>query len=81
MVDSTGKLAGRGAYIHPTRTCWELVLTGNRISQALRTPLSAENRAELRLYAESLPVEETLRDSESVDDTDSPSDLDGPVAV
>ena len=58
IVDPTGKVAGRGTYIHPTRTCWRNVLAGNRISQALRTPLSQENRAELRLFGESLPDDE-----------------------
>lgn len=58
VVDPTGKLAGRGAYIHPTKSCWEIVLAGNRISQALRTSLSPENRAELRHYGESLPLDD-----------------------
>lgn len=56
-VDTTGKLAGRGAYIHPTRTCWERVLAGNQISQALRMRLSADNRAALQTFAETLPDE------------------------
>ena len=56
VVDPTGKLAGRGAYVHPTQSCWEAVLAGNRISQALRTALTPENRAELRLYGDSLPA-------------------------
>ncbi len=62
VVDPTGKLAGRGAYIHPTRACWETVLEGNRINQALRTPLHPENRAALRRYVETLPAEEPIDD-------------------
>lgn len=58
VVDESGKMAGRGAYIHRTRTCWETVLAGNRISQALRTPLTTENRAQLHAFAESLPEEQ-----------------------
>lgn len=59
VVDESGKMAGRGAYIHPTRACWDMVLSGNRISQALRTPLSAENRAQLQAFAESLPEDQS----------------------
>jgi predicted RNA-binding protein YlxR (DUF448 family) len=57
-IDTTGKLAGRGAYLHPTRTCWQVVLKGNRIEQALRTRLSAEDRSRLLEYMQSLPETE-----------------------
>ncbi len=58
-VDPTGKLDGRGAYLHPSRTCWETALRGNRIEQALRTKLSAEDRARLAAYMATLPAAET----------------------
>jgi len=54
-VDASGKLSGRGAYIHPDRTCWQLALDSRRIEQALRTRLSADERQELFAFAESLP--------------------------
>jgi predicted RNA-binding protein YlxR (DUF448 family) len=54
-IDPTGKLAGRGAYLHPSRECWNVVLKGNRIEQALRMKLSQENRRSLLEYAQSLP--------------------------
>ncbi len=44
-VDPTGKLAGRGAYVHNERACWETAIKGGRLEQALRTKLSADNRA------------------------------------
>jgi uncharacterized protein len=53
-IDPTGKKAGRGAYLHPTQQCWQAVLTGNRLAQALRTSISAEERAKLLAYAETL---------------------------
>lgn len=56
VVDPTGKLAGRGAYLHAYRECWELALRGNRIEQALRTRLSQEDRRRLADYMETLPV-------------------------
>jgi predicted RNA-binding protein YlxR (DUF448 family) len=54
-VDLSGKLAGRGAYLHPLRACWEVGLKGSRIEQALRTKLSQANRLTLQEYAQSLP--------------------------
>jgi predicted RNA-binding protein YlxR (DUF448 family) len=58
VVDPTGKLAGRGAYIHGTRTCWNRVLEGNRLNQALRTPIKPEDRTALRAFAATLPEDE-----------------------
>jgi uncharacterized protein len=58
VVDPTGKLAGRGAYIHGTRTCWNRVLEGNRLNQALRIPIKPEDRAMLSAFAATLPDDE-----------------------
>jgi predicted RNA-binding protein YlxR (DUF448 family) len=55
VVDPSGKQAGRGAYLHPTRTCWEIGLKGSRIEQALRIKLTPANRQALQEYARSLP--------------------------
>jgi uncharacterized protein len=55
VVDASGKQAGRGAYLHPLRSCWEVGLKGNRIEQALRTTLAQPNRQALQEYAQSLP--------------------------
>jgi len=54
-VDLSGKQAGRGAYLHPVRSCWEMALKGSRIEQALRTRLTSANRQALQAYAQSLP--------------------------
>ncbi len=56
QVDSTGKLAGRGAYLHDRRSCWERGLKG-ALAQALRTELAAEDRERLQAYLEMLPEE------------------------
>lgn len=58
MVDPTGKLAGRGAYIHRSAACWAAAMKGSRIDQALRTKVTAEERATLAAYAATLEVEE-----------------------
>lgn len=58
VVDPSGKLAGRGAYLHPYQECWRAALRGNRLEQALRAPLSAENRQALLAYMATLPASE-----------------------
>lgn len=64
-VDPTGKKAGRGAYLHPTQQCWQAALNGNRLAQALRTTISAEDKASLLAYVTTLPPTEEL-DGETV---------------
>jgi predicted RNA-binding protein YlxR (DUF448 family) len=56
VVDPTGKLAGRGAYVHNTRSCWEQALKGP-VSHALRTELTEEDRQRLMDYLKKLPVD------------------------
>lgn len=70
MVDPSSKMAGRGAYLHPNRECWLVALESNRIQQALRTKLSAEDRKALEDYASSLPeiAEESAEDDVQSDD-------------
>ena len=58
IVDPTGKVAGRGAYVHNTRACWEQALKGS-ISHALRVELTQEDRERLTGYMNQLPGEET----------------------
>ncbi len=56
-VDPTGKLAGRGAYLHDKRSCWERGLKG-ALTHALKTEISAEDRARLQEFMNSLPEAE-----------------------
>lgn len=51
-VDVTGKKSGRGAYLCPSRNCWEVGLRSNRLDYVLRTNVSRESREKLRKYAE-----------------------------
>ena len=53
-IDVLGKKPGRGAYLCPRRTCWELALRKNRLDYALRTRLRNDNRQTLREYIHSL---------------------------
>jgi len=56
QVDLTGKLAGRGAYLHDRRECWERGLKG-ALAHALKTTLTADDRARLEDFMNSLPYE------------------------
>ena len=42
-IDLSGKMAGRGAYLHPDQACWQIVLDSNRLAQSLRAKVSEEN--------------------------------------
>ena len=54
LVDPTGKLAGRGAYLHDRRECWERALKG-ALSHALKVEPSAADRERLEGFINSLP--------------------------
>ena len=58
-IDPTGKLAGRGAYLHDLRSCWESGLKG-ALESALKTSLNPEERERLMNYAGSLPVSDPI---------------------
>ena len=57
LVDSTGKIAGRGAYLCKVQDCWIKGLKGSLLSRALKTTLSEVDMAALQTYARSLPYE------------------------
>lgn len=57
VIDPSGKLAGRGAYLHDRRQCWERGLQG-ALSGALKTEITNDERNVLLAYAASLPDEE-----------------------
>ena len=56
QIDPTGKLAGRGAYLHDRRECWERGLKG-ALSHALKTTLTQGDRARLEEFMNSLPAD------------------------
>lgn len=63
VVDPTGKRGGRGCYLHANQQCWQIGLKSGRIEQALRTKISAGNRAELAEFALTLPETEASADA------------------
>jgi len=53
-VDPTGKLPGRGAYLHNQRDCWEKGLRGP-LAHALKVPLTPADLDSLRQFILTLP--------------------------
>ncbi len=53
-VDPTGKLAGRGAYLHDRRICWEQGLKG-ALAHALKATITLEEREKLEEFMSALP--------------------------
>ncbi len=62
-VDPTGKMAGRGAYLHDRRSCWERGLKG-ALAHALKTDLTHEDRVYLLAFMDSLPNDEPSSDEQ-----------------
>ena len=56
QVDPTGKAAGRGAYLHNKRSCWERGLQG-ALAHALKTELTGQDRQSLLVFLADLPEE------------------------
>lgn len=61
QIDLTGKMAGRGAYIHNLRSCWERGLKG-ALADALRVDLSDEDRQQLSSFMASLADEAAVQE-------------------
>jgi uncharacterized protein len=57
QIDPTGKMAGRGVYIHNQRSCWETGIKGP-VSHALKTSISKADQQYLYQHMNSLPLEE-----------------------
>lgn len=57
QVDPTGKMPGRGAYLHNLRSCWEKGLKGP-LAHALKVELTPEDLDRLRQFMQELPEEE-----------------------
>ena len=58
-IGNTSRVSGRGAYLCPSRQCWEKALKGTRLERALRAKLNDENRAALLQYSSTLKESDT----------------------
>jgi len=56
QIDPTGKLAGRGAYLHNRRSCWERGLKGP-LAHALKVDLTPADLERLREFMLTLTEE------------------------
>jgi predicted RNA-binding protein YlxR (DUF448 family) len=54
VVDPTGKLAGRGAYVCGAAECWEAALGKGGLARTLKTTISEKDADAIREYAASL---------------------------
>jgi predicted RNA-binding protein YlxR (DUF448 family) len=59
IVDPKGKLNGRGAYLHNSRSCWERGLAG-ALKSALKVELTTEDKQRLEAFMDSLPPESSV---------------------
>ncbi len=57
LIDPSSKMAGRGAYLHRQRSCWEIALKG-ALAHALRVELTPEDRMRLESFMQTLPEDE-----------------------
>ena len=51
-VDERGRAPGRGGYLCESAACWQQAIEERRLDRALRTAVSAADRATLRAYAQ-----------------------------
>ncbi len=64
QIDPSGKMSGRGAYLHERRSCWERGIKG-ALAHALKTELTPDDRQLLLEYMVDLPEE--AQDHEELD--------------
>jgi len=55
VVDPTGKLPGRGAYICARRECWQRAVERRAIERALKSQIMIEDRAAMAAFFQELP--------------------------
>jgi predicted RNA-binding protein YlxR (DUF448 family) len=53
FVDPTGKMSGRGAYLHNDISCWEKGLSGS-LARSLKTQLTDDDKSRLQTYKDTI---------------------------
>ena len=66
VVDETGKQNGRGAYLCPDKACWEAVLRGGQIANALKIEIGERERRILQEFAARYDLEGLVNGEENV---------------
>ena len=54
VIDTTGRVPGRGAYLHDSKECWEKALKRGVLARSLKTEISQENMEILQAYVDKL---------------------------
>ena len=57
LVDPSGKMSGRGVYLHNLRSCWEQGLKG-AVANALKVEINPEDLVRLKSFMAKLPDEQ-----------------------
>jgi predicted RNA-binding protein YlxR (DUF448 family) len=57
IIDQSGKMAGRGAYIHNLQICWQAATKG-KLANALKMELTDDDRKKLHDFMQNLPENE-----------------------
>ncbi len=70
-IDPSGKMSGRGAYLHDNRSCWQKALKG-ALANALKTELTLEEREQIAIYASALP-ENSMSDINQAQEQEKPA--------
>ena len=65
VVDESGKMPGRGAYLHADPSCWELGMS-KYLQGALRTTLTGADLEKLRSYLDSITIESERTNGEPI---------------
>ncbi len=60
-IDLSGRMPGRGAYLHDQQSCWIRGMKGT-LAKALRTTISEQDLAALQAYTETLSKSNTDED-------------------
>ena len=54
-IDPTGRMPGRGAYLHEEKDCWEKALKRGALARALKTELTPAEIEALKAHMDELP--------------------------
>lgn len=57
QLDPGGKMAGRGAYLHNSRDCWEKALNKGLLARSLKTELTEADKDHLKQWMDELTGE------------------------
>lgn len=57
-IDPTGRMPGRGAYLHETKDCWEKALKRGALGRALKADITPAEMEILQAHMESLAENE-----------------------